>query len=66
MRCDKQERRQPHEVRRARTGVATSKLLVEALAARRKVRSPPSDDGDTTCEAVIRSTMRGGDGVQGP
>jgi len=60
---NEQGRREPHEVRRAGTGAATSKLVVEALAARRKVRSPPSEDGGATREAVVRSTMRGGDAV---
>ena|SRR5712691_6873511 len=45
MRRDERERRQPHEVRRASTGATASNLVLEeVLAARRKVRSPPSVD----------------------
>jgi len=43
-------------VRRAGTGAATSKLVVEALAARRKVRSPPSVDGGA---AMMRGRRAG-------
>src|SRR5260221_14701900 len=52
---------EPHEVRRVSTGSVTSKLVVEALAARGKVRSPPPEDGGATREAVVRSMMRNGD-----
>ena len=45
MRRGEHEHRQPHEVRRAGTGAAASDLVLEVLAAKWKVRSPPSEDG---------------------
>ena len=45
MRRDKRERWEPHEVRRADTGAAASELVLEVLAAKRKMRSPRSEDG---------------------
>ena len=45
MRRDKHERWEPHEVRRADTGVAALELVLEVLAAKRKMRSPRSEDG---------------------
>ena len=42
MRHEEREHRQPHEVRRASTQVATLELVLEVLAVTWKVRSPPS------------------------
>jgi len=52
MRRDERERRQSHEVRRASTGEVTSKLVLEVLATRRRVRSPPSVDGGMASENI--------------
>ena len=45
MRRNERERWKPHEVQRTGTGVAASELVLEVLAAKRKVRLPRSEDG---------------------
>src|SRR5260221_12659813 len=56
MRRDEREHWQPCEVRRASTGVATSKLVLEVLAASRNVTSPPCVDGGA---AMMRGRRAG-------
>jgi hypothetical protein len=47
MRRGERECWESHEVRRAGTGAAASELVLEMLAAKRKVRSPCSEDACT-------------------
>src|SRR5260221_13700615 len=63
MRRDEREHWQPCEVRRASTGAATSKLVLEVLAASRNVRSPPSVDGGAAQKGEWR--LAGAGGVEG-
>ena len=45
MRRNERERWEPHDVQRTGTGVVASELVLEVLAAKRKVRLPRSEDG---------------------